>query len=79
MFNKKIRRSITNASKTVLSYNKQWCFVDLAGKRRIGEIIGYNGKTTWVRIMQGAKSYITVKRHNKKNHVSRPFKSEEII
>jgi hypothetical protein len=45
------------------------CFVDLAGKRRIGTIVKSNIKTVWVKIMIGARTYIIIKRHRIKNKV----------
>lgn len=79
MPSKKIKKSALAGLNTVLICTRMWCHVDLAGKRRVGEIIGYNMKTTWVRVMIGTKSYVTVKRHNKNHNVSDAFRSEEII
>lgn len=76
---KKIRRSVLRSLQTLLILNRFWVYVDVAGKRRIGEVIGYNQKTTWVRVMKGAKSFFTIERHNKKHNVSDAFRSEEII
>ena len=44
-------------------------FVDLSGGRRIGLVTEINHKTTWVKIMMGAKTYIIIRRHNKKHNV----------
>lgn len=50
--------------------NQVLVFVDLAGKRRIGLVTEVNLHTTWVKIMMGAKSYILIKRHNKKHNIA---------
>jgi len=44
-------------------------FVDLSGKRRIGHVLSFNAKTLWVKVMQGARTYIVVKRHYIKHRV----------
>ena len=76
---KKIRRSVLKSMQTLLILNRFWVHVDVAGKRRVGEVIGYNQKTVWVRIMKGAKSYFTIERHNRNHNVSDAFRAEEII
>lgn len=38
-------------------------FTDFAGGRRLGYIVKRNTHTVWVKIMMGAKSSITIKRH----------------
>jgi len=45
-------------------------FTDFMGVRRIGEVIGLSYNTGWVRIMMGAKTYVTIKRHWTKHNVS---------
>ena len=49
--------------------NRVFIHCTLSGKRRVGEVVAINFKTTWVKIVQGAKGYITVKRHNLKHNV----------
>jgi hypothetical protein len=44
-------------------------FVDLGGVRRFGQVIRLNRKTVWVKIMIGARSSITIKRHRAKHHM----------
>jgi len=41
----------------------------LRGKYRTGKVLRWNHKTTWVRIMIGAKTYIDIKRSNNRHHV----------
>jgi hypothetical protein len=45
-------------------------YVDLSSGRRLGHIKKYNVHTIWVRIMMGAKTFITVKRHKIKHNVT---------
>jgi len=46
-------------------------FMDVNGKRRIGAPAGEPGsKTSWFRIMDGAKSSYVIKRHYKKHNVT---------
>jgi hypothetical protein len=75
----KQKLSVMKALQTLLILHRFWVHVDVSGKRRVGEVIGYNRHTTWVRVMKGAKSYFTILRHNKKHNVSDAFRSEEII
>jgi hypothetical protein len=44
-------------------------FVDLSGTRRLGQVIRINTRTTWVKVMHGAKTYSYIKRHNIKHNV----------
>lgn len=53
-------------------------FMDVGGVRRIGEVIGINAHTTWVRLREGAKTYSVIKRHNKKHNL-KLFKVEGIL
>ena len=59
-----------------LLHNDAYVHCTVAGKRRVGHVIGYNYYTTWVRIKTGAKKYFVTCRHNKKHNV-KFFKSEE--
>ena len=42
--------------------------VDLAGKRRVGQVVKQNHLTVWVKVMKGAKSYDIIKRHRMKHN-----------
>jgi len=58
----------------VLDYQNQQpikVFVDLAGTRRLGIVCRINTYSTWVKVMNGAKSYDYIKRHNIKHNVTR--------
>jgi hypothetical protein len=58
--------------RNILTRSNCRVFVDLAGHRRLGHIVKVNHHTTWVKVMNGAKTYDIVKRHNKKHHVNNP-------
>lgn len=45
-------------------------FVDLNGGRRLGQVTKRNSRTIWVKVMIGAKSSITIKRHIVKHNVT---------
>jgi hypothetical protein len=48
-----------------------YVFTDVMnGKRRVGLVRHINTHTTWVRIMLGAKTFMEIKRHNIKHHLS---------
>jgi hypothetical protein len=74
---KKTKLSALLGLRTMMSRYKMWVFVDVQGKRRVGELIGINSKTVWVRVMHGAKSYFTISRHYKKHNVSAIFRTED--
>lgn len=61
-----------------LILNNTYVFCTVSGKRRIGQVIGYNMKTTWVRIMSGAKKYFVSCRKNKRDNV-KYYRTEEIV
>ena len=44
-------------------------FMTIAGKRRRGVPTQVGAKSSWFRIMDGAKSSYTIKRHHKKHNV----------
>lgn len=44
-------------------------FVNVDGKRRLGRVVKVNWYTTWVKVMKGAKTSYTIKRHNQKGNV----------
>jgi hypothetical protein len=46
-----------------------YCFVDLGDTRRLARIVRANSLTLWVKIMIGAKTSISIKRHKIKHHV----------
>jgi hypothetical protein len=46
-------------------------FFDLSGTRRLGHVVRINSRTTWVKVMKGARSYDYIKRHNEKHRVTR--------
>lgn len=43
--------------------------VDVSGQRRIGQVVVWNRCTAWVKIMKGAKSSFTIKRHKSKHNL----------
>ena len=45
-------------------------YVDIGGGRRLGHVVKCNHHTVWVRVMRGAKTSITIKRHFKKHGVT---------
>lgn len=47
--------------------DKVWVTID--GKRRLGRVVTENTYTVWVKIMKGASSSFTVKRHKIKHSV----------
>jgi hypothetical protein len=61
----------------LLACRPVYVFVDVMnGKRRIGRVVAINNRTTWVKIMIGAKTSIEIKRHNLKHHLE-PYKLGE--
>ena len=44
-------------------------YFNLSGKRRLGHVVGLNHHTLWVRVMKGAKTSFTIKRHLVKHMV----------
>ena len=44
-------------------------FVDLGDTRRLCKVIKLNNKTAWVKIMLGARTSITIKRHRVKHNL----------
>ena len=52
-----------------LMINPVYVFVTLSGKRRIGKVVRFNFKTTWVKVMIGARSSIIIKRKNNRDNV----------
>lgn len=38
--------------------------------RRLGHLVRNNDKTGWFKIMMGAKSYVIIKRHYVKHHIT---------
>ena len=75
---KKSRRAFLEYLRAQLITRRIFVFVNLAGARRIGEVLGLNHKSTWVRIKQGATSYIVINRHNMKDNVVY-YKEEGIL
>jgi hypothetical protein len=53
-------------------------FCDLSGSRRLGLVVKANTKTVWLKVMNGAKTYDYIKRHEVKHHVKVYFTYEEI-
>jgi len=54
-------------------------FVDLGKTRRLGKIVKVNTYSTWVKVMMGAKTSITIKRHNIKHNVVQYVPKGEMI
>jgi hypothetical protein len=67
--NSRVNKEALAVVREKLRANEIKVLVNLAGRRRIGNVSGINSKTTWVRVMQGAKSYDVIKRHNIKHNV----------
>lgn len=72
LMSKKHKRLALADIQSVLSRNRVTVFVDLAGRRRLGHVVKINQYTTWVKVMDGAKTYNIIKRHNKRHHISSP-------
>lgn len=55
-------------------------YVDLSGGRRLGHVVKDNYHTVWVKILIGATTFITIKRHWNKHNVlfSRRYLREEV-
>jgi hypothetical protein len=71
------RAKLLGRLRQILVHRPIYVFVDVSnGKRRIGQVDAINHKTTWVKIMIGAKTSIIIKRHNKKHNVT-PYKMGE--
>ena len=45
-------------------------YVDVGAGRRLGHVVKCNHYTVWVRIMMGAKTSFTIKRHFNKHGVT---------
>jgi hypothetical protein len=52
-----------------IKYNKMYC--DVGGVRRLGYCTKLNDKTVWMKIMKGARTSFTIKRHIVKHNVRR--------
>ena len=71
------RTKLLHRMREMLVHRPIYVFVDvMQGKRRIGQVVEINHKTTWVEIMIGARTSIIIKRHNHKHHVT-PYKMGE--
>ena len=51
-----------------------YMFCDVDGSRRLGRVVRVNTKTAVLKIMHGAKSSFTIKRHKTKHHLKLKFK-----
>jgi len=69
-------KKVLQVLQSYLMTQRNYVFVTVGGKRRIGEMIGLHSKTVWVRIKTGAKSYFTINRHIKKHDV-RQYRMED--
>ena len=66
-----MERRALQRMRNLLSQRPVYIFVDVSnGKRRVGQVIQINNRTTWVKIMLGAKTSIVIKRHNMKHHLA---------
>ena len=75
MLSKRLTRKWLAVMRDDLFRNRVFVHCSLSGKRRVGEVIDINFYTTLVKILQGAKSYIIIKRHNR-NHNVQYFREE---
>ena len=74
---KQMNRKWVAQMNSELIHNDAYVHCTVGQKRRVGQVIGYNYHTTWVRIKTGIKSYFVTCRHNKKHNV-KFFKSNEV-
>jgi hypothetical protein len=66
-----VRAKMLGPMRTILACRPVYVFTDVMnGKRRIGQVISINHHTTWVKIMIGARTWIEIKRHNIKHHLT---------